>query len=206
MRVEIKCEGASQLALKDMVHFQNNLKELSQLDYEKFRSKLLELGFSEPFSIWRNEGKCYILNGHQRRITLMRMIEEGIEMPRLFPVNWVQAEDYDQAKRKVLSLASQFGEITFDGLKDFAEQMDVDMNELLEEFRFPEIKPISFDDDLLPDVLPAPDIEGDDDTTGRFVFVYSTEEEKQELMEALGIDGSKIVYELTDLKGECNED
>lgn len=65
MQLEIKCKGATELPIESLLDFQGDLKTLSEESYAKFKSELLELGFSEPISIWVSpEGKNYILNGH----------------------------------------------------------------------------------------------------------------------------------------------
>jgi len=108
LQVEIKCKGASELPLKDLVPFQGHLKTLTKENYKKFRKELLELGFSEPISIWANQDKSYILNGHQRLRTLQAMKAEGIQIPDPIPVNLVEADNFKQAKKKVLALVTLF--------------------------------------------------------------------------------------------------
>lgn len=65
-KVEIKCKGSTELPLSKLNEFQGDLKELTPVNYEKFKAELLHLGFSEPISVWKNKEKYYILNGHQR--------------------------------------------------------------------------------------------------------------------------------------------
>ncbi len=138
-QVVIQCGGQSSLSLDAMQDFQGNLKDLSKESYEKFKKQLLELGFSEPISIWKNKDKNYILNGHQRVRTLKAMREEGIHIPPELPVNLVEAKDLKEAKKKVLALTSQYGQITDDGLYEFAEMAGITFEELKTDFRLPEI-------------------------------------------------------------------
>ena len=152
MKLEIKCTGADIIKVEDLLDFQGDLKTLSDDNYQKFKAELLELGFSEPISVWKNpEGKNYILNGHQRRKTILSMIEEGIEVPKL-PINFVEADDIKQAKRKVLALTSQYGQMTEAGLEDFCAKAELDVNEALADFRFPEIEGFDIDEIELPEM------------------------------------------------------
>ena len=64
------------------------------------------MGFSEPIAVWLHKGKSFILNGHQRVAVLRALASEGYTIPPL-PVSIVDAESYQQAKKKVLALTSQ---------------------------------------------------------------------------------------------------
>lgn len=140
MKIDIKCKGFTEFDVEDLLDFQGDLKTLSDTNYKKFKAEMIELGFSEPISVWISpEKKPYILNGHQRRKTLLKLKEEGYEIPPI-PVNLVEADDLKQAKRKVLALTSQFGEMSEDGLIDFCEKNSFDVSEIIKDFRFPEIQ------------------------------------------------------------------
>lgn len=136
--IRISCTGAAVVPYTQLVPFQGDLKSLSELNYIKLRDKILRLGYSEPISVWRHQGNFYILNGHQRLRTIRQMVEEeGFTCPPL-PVNWVEATDWSEAKRKVLSLTSQFGEIEKQGLYEFMHEAEITADEL-EDFVLPEI-------------------------------------------------------------------
>ena len=137
--IQITCTGASTLPWQEITPFQGELKDLHIKEYEKFREMILELGFSEPISIWKNKNQNFILNGHQRLRVIQNMVEkEGFQCPPL-PVNWVEADSLKQAKKKVLSLTSQYGRLTGDGLYEFTQAAGITKEEV-GKFRFPEIK------------------------------------------------------------------
>lgn len=140
MMVRIACQGAETMPIGNLIHFQGNLKTLSKDKYEKLKYDILSLGFSEPISVWPCEadGKTYILNGHQRVNTLTKMASEGYIIPEI-PVNLVEATDYKEAKMKVLSLTSQFGQMDEEGLYEFVCDAGITSVELLAGFSFPEI-------------------------------------------------------------------
>ncbi len=138
-KIEIKCTGAGVLDIDDITPFQGNLKELSKENYNKLRKQILELGFSEPASVWKSpDGKHYAINCHQRlRVLTELRRSEGYEIPPI-PVSFIEASSEHEAKKKVLSLTSQFGSMTNESLFEFASNANIDLP-TLEDFRFPEI-------------------------------------------------------------------
>ncbi len=134
--IQIKCRGADTRPIESLQALQGDLKTLSKENAGKLRNRILQDGFSEPIAIWDAPGgETFILNGHQRLAVLLQMQGDGFEIPAV-PVSVVEAADMQEAKRKVLALTSQFGEMTPDGLIGFLEDLDLGS---LEDFRFPEI-------------------------------------------------------------------
>ena len=144
-QIKIVCSGADLMSIEEMIHFQHDLKNLSEENYQKIKLSITDLGFSEPISIWQNEGKNYILGGHQRHTALKKMRDEGYEIP-LIPVSLVEADNIKQAKKKVLALTSQFGTMTQDGLINFCEMNEINIDDMMKEFRFPEIPILKLND------------------------------------------------------------
>lgn len=120
--------------LKD---FQGELKSLSKANYQKLRNQLEREGFAEPVTAFELKGEYYLLNGHQRIRTILMMRSEGVQVP-LIPVNLVKVRDRKHAKKLVLGLTSQFGEITAEGLSDFCIDSEIDMSWINDHTRFPE--------------------------------------------------------------------
>ena len=137
--IPITCSGHTTLAPHDITPFQGNLKDLSVANYKKLKAGILKLGFSEPLSVWRYQGTNYVLNGHQRLRTVLKMIsDEGYQCDEL-PINIIQADNKKQAKEKILALTSQYGEITSAGLYEFLNEADISLNDINEHYRFAEI-------------------------------------------------------------------
>lgn len=156
--VQIKCKGADNQSIEMLKPFQGALKNLSKKNYEKLKKEILTLGFSEPVSVWLNDGNIFLLNGHQRHRALTQMKDEGYYIPKI-PVNYVEARDISEAKRKVLALTSQYGEITDQGLYEFMSEAEIGMPELEENFVFPEIDFDKFKAEFFEDESP----EGEDE-------------------------------------------
>jgi len=162
--VKIAIDGESHtLPLDDLTPFQGKLKELSQENYAKLKKEILELGISAPVLVWydKDTDKDYILDGHQRCRVLKTMRKEGYKIPRI-PIIYIQAKDKRQAKRKVLALTSQYGEITKDGLYEFITENDISVDEIEESFRFPEIDLEKFGDEFFNEPSPPEETSDDD--------------------------------------------
>lgn len=137
-KVEIKCTGSDFAAIDDFHPLQGNLKTLSDENYEKLKAQILTYGFSEPIAAWDRENKKYIISGHQRIATLKRMRDEGYECPYI-PYVMVEAADEHEAKMKVLSMASQYGKINPAGLRSFAEELELDIEDIDHDFSLPDV-------------------------------------------------------------------
>lgn len=153
-------ESMKLVDLKDLHPFQGKLKDLSKANYRKLRTRIEELGFSEPFAVWQNKGRTFVLNGHQRLRTLQVMAGEGVLIPKL-PAAFIRAKDEKEAKRKVLALTSQFGEMTGEGLFEFLTEAGIEWPEAKDSFRFPEIdfkrfESEFFTDPVVEDEVPEP--------------------------------------------------
>lgn len=149
--IEIKSQGARSIDIADLKPLQGNLKTLSETNYNKLKGEILKLGFSEPISVWIKGKTNFILNGHQRLLTLQRMRGDGYEIPSI-PVSIIDAKDDNEAKRKILALTSQYGEMTNDGLSEFLDGTDIDFEEVDLSFRFPELDMDEFKKSLEPEV------------------------------------------------------
>lgn len=141
--IRIECRGSGTLRLDELNHFQGNLKNLSRENYVRGKTTILENGFSEPISVWKDstDDQWKILNGHQRVRILREMRDvEGYEIPPL-PVSEVEAGNEKEAKLKVLSLTSSYGNMTGDGLYEFMHNANLDLEDLA---------PFNFSDVNLP--------------------------------------------------------
>jgi len=121
--IEIKCKGADTLPIDRILEFQGGLKELSKENEKKLRNSILKFGFIAPLFLWDDHGEWRLLDGHQRLKTLLKMREEGYDIP-LLPVDYIEADSEEDAKRKLLHITSQYGEFTADGFENFTFGLD----------------------------------------------------------------------------------
>ncbi len=136
--IEIKCSATHFIALEDLTIIQGNLKNLSKENYEKLKKVILRHGWSSPIHVWQNDGKNKVLDGTQRVATAKGMKSEGYLIPPL-PVTIVEAKDKKEAKEKILAMTSQYGQMTEEGLSQFAIDAEIDFAFITDHVRFPEV-------------------------------------------------------------------
>lgn len=207
--IRVSCEGADLLPYTKILEYQGNLKELSKENYEKLKQSILKHGFAEPITAWNDKDKIRCANGHQRLRTVKNMVEqEGYKCPDL-PVNWVHPKDEEDFARIVLSLASQFGQVTDDGLYQFAAEHNIDIQELNEMYRFPEIDMNAFGDSYFGEPTgESEEITGDvdfskeiDEKNDYVVLVFDSKEDFKVACEKLNIQ--TVQYDLSPTKHEA---
>lgn len=173
--VKIAAKGADYAPLDDFIHFQGNLKVLTEENYIKLKKKIIKLGFSEPLSVWLNDDQKILLNGHQRITTLKRMRdEENYQVPYL-PYSVIEAKNEAEAKQKVLSLASEFGKVTEEGLAQFAVDNELKIADIQDSFSFHNVDYQKVSELLTMPVTKEIDVKGHTRTIGD-----KTEDEIQE--------------------------
>lgn len=142
-KVVIKVKGAAFAPLEDFNWFQGELKYLPEENYQALKLSILNLGFSFAITVWfSNDGKMNIVDGHQRVLTLKAMKADGYEIPFL-PYDAVEANSYDEAKKKVLAGASQYGQIQHLGLSEFISDTKISGLEISHFAMLPGIDPLN---------------------------------------------------------------
>lgn len=149
--IRIECEGAASLPYTKLEGFQGDLKDLTKDNYEALKNRILNDGFSEPITVWK--GKNKIGNGHQRLRVISQMVEkEGYTLPdNNLPVNYVHAKDEKEFARKVLALAGNYGTTNKEGLHEFLESWDFNVEEFAEGFRLAGIDNTKFIEEFYVD-------------------------------------------------------
>lgn len=127
--IRITCSGAGLIGLEQLTGLQGNLKTISRKNLEKLKNLILENGFNSPFLIWRHGKKNFIEDGHQRARALLELQAIGYHVPPL-PFCAVEANSFEDAKRKLLAISSSYGDISEDGLLEFVGDMELDTSNL----------------------------------------------------------------------------
>jgi hypothetical protein len=136
----ITCDYTELIDPAELIAMQGDLKTLSQKNYLKLKALILKYGFNQPVSLFKHitEGATKkILDGHQRTTTVLRMREEGIEVP-MVPVIYVEAENEEAAAEIILSFVSQFGQVTKDGMQVFMEKFQLNLDDAIKNLRIPD--------------------------------------------------------------------
>lgn len=192
-KVVVEVTGAATLGIGDMEGLQEGLKTIDAESLSKLCKEIDDKGFNDPVAIWSDGKTNWILNGHQRLAALKKMESEGYTVPPI-PICWVHAKNIQEARQKVLSLASQYGEVTHEGLRKFAEGLEIPMKEIAGRFRFPEIDwGLMEEPDGGPDgerggagggQAGSPQLGG---PAGRFVLIYASPEERLQWLDMMNL-------------------
>jgi len=130
--IQIKCQGAGTLPLENLTQFQGNLKTITPANLKKLRSRILDTGFVAPIFIWQHEKINYILDGTQRLLALKSLQGKGYHIPEL-PVAYIEADNEEDARKKLLSITSTYGDFNLEELQGWINNVDED---IAESFRF----------------------------------------------------------------------
>ena len=117
--VRDEIDALQYVELEKLNPFQGSLKEIKPEALEALIQNILEFGFSSPCLVWKNDGKYHILDAHMRKLALETLKERGIKVPDKIPCVLIKAKDEKEAKKKILSLSSNYGHHTKRGLQDF---------------------------------------------------------------------------------------
>lgn len=143
--IKVSCSGADLVKLEELKDFQKGLKKLSNENFFKLRNNILKYGFIAPIFIWKKGEEKFILDGKQRMLVLRDLEKEGYEIPPL-PVDYVEAKDEKEAKRKLLAITSQFGKIERSGLDIFLSEAEMELKDVIGEIDLEGIKLLPAED------------------------------------------------------------
>lgn len=130
MKIEITCKGADVLPIDTLEDFQGNLKKINKKNLDKLKNRIIKYGINVPLFVWRQDDWCRILDGHQRLKALLSLREDGYKLP-LIPVAYIEAENEQDAKQKLLGITSQYGEFEIEELTEWMSELDSDIAETL---------------------------------------------------------------------------
>lgn len=142
IEIKISVDTGKTLPLSYLHALQGNLKDLSEASAIKLKNSILKHGFAFPIFVWDNpeDGDFYVIDGHQRIFVLERMKNEGYLIPQL-PVVMITANNINEAKEKLLVVASQYGQFNQVGFDEFISSIQgLDMPEIMNQIEMPILK------------------------------------------------------------------
>ena len=138
--LKVILRGVVNLRVEELNAFQDDIKELTETSFLAMREEILSDGFSfSPHVFQDGDGRFWLLDGHQRRTFLLRIQEEGYEIPTI-PCMEVEAESLEHARRLVLAAASQYGTFNARKLVAFTLKTGIEPRQHLERFVLPTVK------------------------------------------------------------------
>jgi DNA modification methylase len=137
--IQIRCTGSRTLPIEALEEMQGGLKDLSKENYEKLKKEILDTGFAFPVYVWKSkDGRERIVGGHQRHRVLKTLQTLGYEIPPV-PVIDIEANDEQEAKRRILQDASSYGTVNSDGLEEFLHNANFSLEFAADSFRLPDV-------------------------------------------------------------------
>lgn len=176
--IAITCQGAATAKLEELVPLQGDLKTLDREGYKKLKRALLDHGFSFPFFVWKDGTKLRVLDGHQRDRVLRRLKAQGYKIPPL-PIAFIEAKDETEARKKILLLSSQYGEMTEETLMEYLKESEIDLDDLLDDVDLPQVDLEKLADRLEAELQDKQDNHNTTDTHQYQVIVDCKGEEEQ---------------------------
>jgi hypothetical protein len=176
---------------------QGNLKILEADAFEQFKRELLDVGFTEPFTVWDRNGKKYpILNGVRRYQVLTVCRQEGIEVPPL-PCNLVQADSEQEAVLMAVGLAAQYGKVVDEGLYELMSRHKIPVSHIESRFRIPEIDMPKFKANFFTEPTDMPELPSGDRGSLRQMAFQLTEDQVNIVSDAIRIAKEQGDFEET---------
>lgn len=205
-QIKIKVEGKMALPYGELIPFQNDLKTLDKERYERLRASILKEGICFTKHVWPNEGKYFLIDGHQTIFVVKQMVEaEGFEVGNI-PVSIIHADSFREAKRKVLAGASVYGRMTEKSIFDFLNDADLNFEDIAGEFDFPDIDLDDlagkfFDEEagsLPPPDLNAPDMPSSSNQVKQIQLLFNAGSHEEFLVKAQALASVYKTENLTD--------
>lgn len=166
------------LSIKELIPTQVNLKDLTSTNFQKLKKSLEKHGFIFPISVWQNEDKYYLIDGHQRQ----RVILEEYGDVKV-PVIQIPAKNINEAADILLKVTSQYGTITQEGLDEFISTYNLNEAEVYAATNYDAL--VSYESD-------EEEVLEDNPYSGKIeVPIYELKGEKPDLGELL--DDSKAI-------------
>jgi len=124
---------------RDLIELQpNSFKDLSQKNFDKLSNSFNVHGFITPYFVWKDKGKYFILDGHQRSRVLSTLEPNGLEVPYIL----IDAKNKQEAAKKLLAIDSRYGKRTAEGEQEFLDIFEIEQGYIEEvavlEFEFEE--------------------------------------------------------------------
>src|SRR5690606_16799479 len=115
------------LSINELIPTQGELKDLTEVNYNKLKLSFEKHGFIFPISIWQDGDKNYLIDGHQRQRVITKEYGD-VEVP----VIKIPAKNIKEAAEILLKVTSQYGTITQEGLDTYIATYELPEAEIYE--------------------------------------------------------------------------
>jgi 16S rRNA G966 N2-methylase RsmD len=129
IEIKVTCLPSEFCDLDELEPLQGNLKKRTSKELDQIEQSIIKFGIAFPFFYSNIDGRKYILDGHGRKQTLLRMRERGCKLP-LMPIVRVEAKSIEEAKQLLLRCESRYGVIDIEGFRQFIEGLQIEWGDL----------------------------------------------------------------------------
>jgi hypothetical protein len=137
-KVKVTPVSYGQVEIDSLEEIQGGLKTLTKERFEKLKKEILKTGFAFPLFIWKGPNKSLkIIGGNQRVRVLKTMRKMGYVVPKI-PAVFIHADNEREAMRRVIQDAQVIGEFDEDGLAEFLNKAQIEIQDAMESFAIPE--------------------------------------------------------------------
>lgn len=135
MRIGVKILHTAFVEWANLKFIQHEtFKDLSLSDKMRLKSSIVSNQFIQPFFVWEcpTEG-IYCLDGKHRIDILNELVKDGYDVPQLLPATFIDCLNKQEASKLVLLYSSQYAHISTEGFKEFINNYELDLPNLLNE-------------------------------------------------------------------------
>ena len=139
--IDVRCPVEDGVLISELEPFQGKLKKRTESDIDSLAASIRNDGLLMPFAVWRYENKNLLLDGHGRRLALMKMSESDPDIAgQVFPVIYIDAESEEEARKALLQITSSYGKVSKWGVKEFTKTIPEYHAPVIDSFRKPDVK------------------------------------------------------------------
>jgi hypothetical protein len=183
---------------------QGELKEMTTDAFQRLKNSLVNNNFIQPFNVWQDGKKTWILDGHHRKKALEELEKEGAKIPELLPANYVKCPNKKTALKFVLLYSSIYAHATEEGLYEYINKNEIDFDELKKEIDLPNINSEQFEAGYLKELnndniwQGMPDM-NQQDLIGNYIIVhFKNNDDRDKFIKLLKLknytDKTKAIY------------
>lgn len=146
--ITINCTYTDLVELDKLEPTQGALKKLEDEDFARMQKSFMEKGFVFPIYLWGkvterdDQGRILtwdktskMIDGHQRRKTVMRMKETVSMTCSKFPVVYAMDETLEGAMQLILAANNTVGTLTKEGFDEFIRKNNFDVKDVMRDYR-----------------------------------------------------------------------
>lgn len=151
MKLPIKFEQSHHFVKwKELKPLQSDtFKKITKTNMEKLKNSIRRNGFIHPLVVWKaSDEKLWLLDGVHRVKALTELENEflknpnapdAMEIPEQLPAIFVEADNIQEAAKRVPLMSSQYATVQENGMLDFANTYNLDLELLKEEVSIPDL-------------------------------------------------------------------